>query len=357
MDNLTHDNYQSKYLDDEHPILIRVSIARALNSDRQAYFLQQVRYWINTNKKKPRNKHYYNDGRFWMYNTLDDWHKQFPWLSVRTIQRIINELKLRGILITGNYNKVKYDKTVWYSIDERKLDEVIDEHMSVWTKCPHGDGHNDHMDVDNMTEPIPETYPEGTAESGSALNFTDKEEQKNIVVKWKELYKNHYDIEPRVTKREGKLLNDTEKQYGYDDTITMLELYLKHPTPNEKENGNPLKWLPGAINRLLTKLKEHKERERIEAAQEAAEKRRQEKYRQEEEAARQEEARRESLTPQQRRLEDITRRLQHLKTMLDIWQDQADSGNQEAAEKVKGYQAELADLEKEQAELTTAKEA
>jgi hypothetical protein len=153
------DEYKSKYLEDEHSIIIRMSIARALNSDRQAYFIQQVKYWIHTNKKKPRNTNYYNDGRWWMYNTLADWQEQFPWLSVSTIQRIIKELKLRGILITGNYNKKRYDKTVWYAIDERKLDEIIDEHMTVWSKRPYGSGQNDHMDLVKTTEPIPKIYP------------------------------------------------------------------------------------------------------------------------------------------------------------------------------------------------------
>ncbi len=183
MDRITHDNYQSKYMDDEHPILIRIPIARALNSDRQAYFLQQVRYWITINKQKPRNRHYFHDGRWWMYNTLNDWHAQFPWLTVRTIQRIIKELKLRKILITGNYNKKRYDKTVWYSIDERKLDALIDEHMSVWTKSPHGYGQKVHMDMDKKSEPLPETYQQISAEAGEPPAATLNNQNANTVVK------------------------------------------------------------------------------------------------------------------------------------------------------------------------------
>ncbi len=174
-ENITHDNYQSKYLDDEHPILIRVPVARALNSDRQAYFLQQVRYWINTNKKKPRNQHYFQDGRWWMYNTLNEWHEQFPWLSKMTIRRIIEALKDKGLLITGNYNKKKYDKTVWYSIDERKLDEIIGEHMSVCSKRTQGCVQKEHMDVVKKNTPIPEITSEIKAEeardhSAASLN-------------------------------------------------------------------------------------------------------------------------------------------------------------------------------------------
>ena len=243
MDKIPQNSYESKYLDDEHPILIRIPIARALNSDRQAYFLQQVKYWITINKKKPRNQHYYNDGRWWMYNTLNEWQEQFPWLTVRTIQRIIKELKLRGLLITGNYNKKKYDKTVWYSIDEQKLDEIIDEHMSVWTKCPYGSGQNDHMDVDKMSEPIPETLQENSAEAGknSAAPSINNQKEKAVVKVYIEQLKKKGLVPVHNEQKMIKLLNDSplaaidEKQ-----VIAKLKNWFKTADEYTVKQGYPL---------------------------------------------------------------------------------------------------------------------
>jgi len=275
MENITHEVYQSKYLEEDHPIIIKRNIARALQSDRQAYFLQQVKYWIGVNMRKPKNQAYYNDGRWWMYNTLDEWHDQFPWLSVMTIRRIIDELKKNGLLITGNYNKKKYDKTVWYSIDERKLDELIDEHMTVCSKRTHGSVQNEHMDLVKKNTPIPEITQEINAESG-ALNFENNKELKNLIVKWKELYNNLYGITPKVNNIEGKLIKDLLTEHGYRKTEILLTLYLEKATAKEKENGSPLLWINQAMNRLLTDLKKCEIKEGKHSAQVAAEQRREE---------------------------------------------------------------------------------
>ena len=44
----------------------------------------------------------------------------------------------KGIFIRGNYNKKKYDKTTWVSIDYDKLDEILEEYernVEISTKC------------------------------------------------------------------------------------------------------------------------------------------------------------------------------------------------------------------------------
>ena len=154
MKNITQSEYESKYLENEHPILIKPLIAAALNSDRQAYFIQQVKYWMNKNRDKGRN---YHDGHQWMFNTLEDWRAEFPWLSLMTIRRIVDTLKTKEILITGNYNKKKYDKTTWYSINERKLDEVIERYKSECSKRTKASVQNEQMDDTKKNAPIPET--------------------------------------------------------------------------------------------------------------------------------------------------------------------------------------------------------
>jgi hypothetical protein len=155
-------------------------------------------------------------------------------------------------------------------------------------------------------------------ERGDTLNSLNKKEQDNPVVKWKELYEKHYNFVPKVTGREGKVLKDTVKQYGYDCTIKLLELYLKHPTANEKENGNPLPWLPGAINRLLLKIKEAEEYAKRLARSDEEARQMNERMRQHEEEQRKEEARRAAMSEEARQLDDLYSERIRLISRIDI---------------------------------------
>jgi len=53
---------------------------------KEAMILHQIDYWLqrSTNLKK---------GKIWVYNTVDDWVKQFPFMSRSTVRRTIESLK------------------------------------------------------------------------------------------------------------------------------------------------------------------------------------------------------------------------------------------------------------------------
>lgn len=107
----------SKYLIDEHPITFHSTLALAIGVN-EAILLQKINLWLNC---KPHNA----DGRSWIYNTYKSWSEQLPFWSESTIKRIIKNLFDMEILIKGNFNKSKFDKTVWYSIDYDKLDAIV----------------------------------------------------------------------------------------------------------------------------------------------------------------------------------------------------------------------------------------
>lgn len=84
----------------------------------EAVILQQIHYWCEVNRKAGRNFH---DGRYWTYNTFDQWSDEFPWLSKRHIQNLFAKLEKDGYLISGNYNQMKMDRTKWYTLDYDKI--------------------------------------------------------------------------------------------------------------------------------------------------------------------------------------------------------------------------------------------
>lgn len=88
----------------------------------KAVVLSNIRFWLNNNKNKDLStvKH---DGYYWMYNTARDMSNVLPYFTQSKIQRLLKQLEEDGVLIVGNYNKVKYDRTKWYTLSEFTYDE------------------------------------------------------------------------------------------------------------------------------------------------------------------------------------------------------------------------------------------
>lgn len=118
----------SKYLEillsSKKNLVVNADLAVAIGLN-EAIVLRQIFYWIEGNKERGIN---YQDGRYWTYNTLDGWQKDnFPFWSTKTIQRALLSLENKKIVISGNYNKEKFDKTKWYTIDYDMLETILTE--------------------------------------------------------------------------------------------------------------------------------------------------------------------------------------------------------------------------------------
>ncbi|HBD95735.1 MAG TPA: hypothetical protein DC057_16320, partial [Spirochaetia bacterium] len=88
-----------------------------------AIILQNFAFWITLNKKNNSN---YIDGKFWSFQTLKKLTDKFPFLTQNKIRYAIDKLVFEGILIKGNFNKTKYDRTVWYAFnDDTMLSTII----------------------------------------------------------------------------------------------------------------------------------------------------------------------------------------------------------------------------------------
>lgn len=101
----------------ERPLLILPKIASVVGLN-EAIVLQQMHYWLNMNEFKQQN---YHDGRYWFFNTYAELQEQFPFWNEKTIKRIIANLKEKEYIFVGNFNKYKYDRTNWYTINYSKI--------------------------------------------------------------------------------------------------------------------------------------------------------------------------------------------------------------------------------------------
>jgi hypothetical protein len=68
----------------------------------------------------------------------------FPYWSIKQVERLLKKLTDRKILIKGNYNKLKFDRTVWYAFGDESGNGVPKS----------GNGNSD------IGIPIPDTKPD-----------------------------------------------------------------------------------------------------------------------------------------------------------------------------------------------------
>jgi hypothetical protein len=80
-----------------------------------AIVLQNIVFWIA--KNKANNKHFY-ENKFWTYNSNKAFLELFPWLTEQSLRTILKKLVDKKYLMKGNFNKLSYDRTLWYCIGE-----------------------------------------------------------------------------------------------------------------------------------------------------------------------------------------------------------------------------------------------
>lgn len=132
------DNYMEHSFD--------VDIATKLGI-QPAIIFKNLYFWIK--KNEANNKHFY-DGYYWTYNSKKAFSELFPYMTERQIDYAIKKLIDAELVITGNYNKVAYDRTLWYAITKKGYSILQNCEMET-TKLLNGDNKN--------VKPIPDSKP------------------------------------------------------------------------------------------------------------------------------------------------------------------------------------------------------
>lgn len=80
-----------------------------------AVLLDNFYYWIE--KNRANEKHFYED-RYWTYCSTKAMCELFPYLTKRQIEYTINKMVESGLILKGNFNEKKTDRTLWYAITD-----------------------------------------------------------------------------------------------------------------------------------------------------------------------------------------------------------------------------------------------
>lgn len=135
----------------------------------KAVILYNLRFWLTVNKAAGKEKHYH-DGKWWTYNTAKALENLMPFFNRRSIARWMSELEADGVLLSGSFNKVAYDRTKWYTIPSEFSDDAIGQNDQCNGQDGQSSGQNgqpipDCNPVDNPDEnlmsPTGSTAPEG----------------------------------------------------------------------------------------------------------------------------------------------------------------------------------------------------
>jgi hypothetical protein len=158
-----------RYTNDSMPLVVDPEIAEKIGLN-ESIIIRQIHYWLLKNEENQKN---FYKGKFWCYNSLQEWQKTFTFWSESTIKRTFNSLEKLGlIIITKNPNN-GFDKTNWYTIKYDIYAGLFDQvkmTSSIGSKWSDREGQNDPMY--NYTETTTET----TTESSSRQTFFEKNE-------------------------------------------------------------------------------------------------------------------------------------------------------------------------------------
>lgn len=117
-------NNYSPLLINEPPLLFIPSLAKVIGLN-EAIVVQQLHYWLNN-----PNTGIEQDGYKWVFNTYEEWAKNFTFWSTSTIQRIFANLEKSGVVITAQLKKNQRDMTKYYRIDYVRIRNMHDSNLT-----------------------------------------------------------------------------------------------------------------------------------------------------------------------------------------------------------------------------------
>lgn len=146
----------------------------------EAIVINKLQLLLKSNKIAGRN---YFQGRTWTYNSYTEWvdenedpsKRYFPCFSKEQIRRIFDSLVAQKILIKGNFNKRRNDKTNWYAF--------LEEEIWIDAKSPinnygfdRPDGFTLPESAEKMDEELfnSDTLPESAKQEDTLLKSTDQ---------------------------------------------------------------------------------------------------------------------------------------------------------------------------------------
>lgn len=214
----------SRLLINEPPLQVLPSLAKEIGLN-EAIMLQQMHYWL----LKSANEF---TGVKWFYKTLEEWQKEFPFWSAMTIRRTLGSLEKQKIIKIGNFNKKKFDKTKWYTIDYQRVNRrCVQNEQTMCSNRTDGCVQNeqtytrDYQESTTENNNVPEEKPlkvVWTEETRHIIDYLNKRAVKKYSVK---------------TKKTAQLIHKLlDNGFTVEDFERVIDIKCKQWLNNEKMN-------------------------------------------------------------------------------------------------------------------------
>lgn len=213
----------SRLLIDEPPLQVLPSLARELGLN-EAIMLQQMHYWLI------KSSHEF-EGVKWFYKTLEDWQTEFPFWSAMTIRRTLTNLEKQKVIRIGNFNKKKFDKTKWYTIEYQCVNRRCVQYEQ--TMCSNRtDGCVQFEQT--YTREYTETTTENNGSKEKTLKVVWTEETKYIIDYLNKRTGKKYSVK---TKKTAQLVHKLlDNGFTVEDFERVIDIKCKQWLNNEKMN-------------------------------------------------------------------------------------------------------------------------
>lgn len=167
-----------------------------------AIIINNIMFW---SKKNLENKHNIHDGKVWIYNSIEAWSKLFPYISGRQVRTALQKLIDQGVLIQGNYNKAKYDRTKWYAVASEAICQKCQMDLTV-----------ESIGFDAEVKPIPVSNPVSNQNNIIKNPASETSEKQKPIdrTKWPIVHVANRDV-------------DTSKYINWKKDEKMFSMYLK----------------------------------------------------------------------------------------------------------------------------------
>ena len=213
----------SRLLIDEPPLQVLPSLAREIGLN-EAIMLQQMHYWLI------KSSHEF-EGVKWFYKTLEDWQTEFPFWSAMTIRRTLTNLEKQKVIRIGNFNKKKFDKTKWYTIEYQCVNRRCVQYEQ--TMCSNRtDGCVQFEQT--YTREYTETTTENNGSKEKPLKVVWTEETKYIIDYLNKRTGKKYSVK---TKKTAQLVHKLlDNGFTVEDFERVIDIKCKQWLNNEKMN-------------------------------------------------------------------------------------------------------------------------
>jgi hypothetical protein len=107
----------AKLLFDESPLCVQPTLAKMIGLE-ESIVLQQINYWVNISYKQ--------NGDGWVYNTIDQWLEQFPFIGRRSLERVMSRLKDEKLI---QVERKKHGSACinYYTIHKQNVEKLEEE--------------------------------------------------------------------------------------------------------------------------------------------------------------------------------------------------------------------------------------